>query len=71
MRVTSLFFSLPRLFDGEHSFRIEPAERVRFDFATASSSEVSWSPRPEFHVRQDPAGFEAMNRALKERTEKP
>jgi hypothetical protein len=62
-------FVLPGLFDGEHSFRIEPATGgVRFVQAeTFNGLLVPLTPASLFdRIRQ---GFEAMNRALRQRAE--
>ena len=62
-------FLLPGLFDGEHAFRIEPAEsRVRF-VQTERFSGVLIPVAPASLFQRIQQGFEAMNRALKRRAE--
>jgi hypothetical protein len=59
---------LPRIFDGEHSFRIEPGDdRVRF----VQSERFTGALVPLFGktLEQTRRGFEQMNQALKSRAE--
>jgi len=62
-------FILPGLFDGEHAFRIEPnAAGVRFvQTERFSGLLVGVTPASLFERIQQ--GFEAMNRALRQRAE--
>lgn len=58
---------LPGIFDGEHIFEIEPvdADRVRF----VQCEQFNGILVPFFNLDGTRRGFEAMNRALKERAE--
>lgn len=58
---------LPGIFDGEHIFEIEPvdADRVRF----VQREQFNGILVPFFNLDATRRGFEAMNRALKERAE--
>lgn len=62
-------FILPGLFDGEHAFRIEPeAEGVRFvQTERFTGLLIPITPASLFERIQH--GFEAMNRALRQRAE--
>lgn len=62
---------LPGFFDGDHVFRIEPAEGDRVRFRQSEQFRgvfVALVPGKLFDMTR--RGFEAMNRALKERVEK-
>jgi hypothetical protein len=60
---------LPGLFDGEHSFVVEPqgANRSRFTQSERFSGIFTWFSNRLFQRTE--AGFRAMNAALKERCE--
>ena len=61
---------LPGLFDGEHSFTIQPLEENRVRFVQREAFKgllVPLLPRSLYNNTQ--CGFEKMNRDLKERTE--
>jgi hypothetical protein len=61
------------IFDGEHSFRIEPLthERVRFIQEERFSGILTFPPLFRLATRGAKEGFEAMNQALKQRAEAP
>ena len=61
------------IFDGEHSFRIEPLtqERVRFIQEERFSGILTFPPLFRLATRGAQEGFEAMNQALKHRAEAP
>jgi hypothetical protein len=62
-------FILPGLFDGEHAFRIEPTtDGVRF-VQTERFSGLLVPLAPASLFAQIQQGFEAMNRALRQRAE--
>jgi hypothetical protein len=62
----------PGVFDGEHSFRIEPMDTDRVRFVQEESFAGLLAPLVlRFVERGTRQGFEAMNRALKVRAEQP
>jgi hypothetical protein len=62
---------VPGIFDGEHSFRIEPIGRGEVRFIQSECFGGMLLPLfRRMLVRDTLPGFEAMNRALKERAEK-
>ena len=64
----SLF--LPGLFDGEHRFRIEPVDERKVRFRQSEQFRGVLVPLfPSSMYERTRHGFEAMNRALKERVE--
>lgn len=60
---------LPGLFDGEHSFRLEPLEGGRTRFTQAESFSGILVPLLRKTLGKTQAGFEQMNNALKLRVE--
>ncbi len=63
---------VPGVFDGEHSFRIEPLDTDRVRFVQEESFAGLLAPLVlRFVERGTRQGFEAMNRALKARAEQP
>ncbi len=63
---------VPGVFDGEHSFRIEPLDADRVRFVQEESFAGLLAPLVlRFVERGTRQGFEAMNRALKARAEQP
>jgi hypothetical protein len=62
---------LPRIFDGEHSFRIEPIGDDRVRFAQAERFTGALVPIFSKTLEQTRRGFEQMNQALKRRAETP
>lgn len=60
---------LPGIFDGEHSFRIEPAGEGRVRFVQAERFSGVLVPLFGKTLEKTKAGFIAMNEALKERAE--
>lgn len=60
---------LPGLFDGEHSFRLEPLELGRTRFTQAESFSGILVPLLRKTLGKTQAGFEQMNNALKLRVE--
>jgi len=61
------------IFDGEHSFRIEPLtqERVRFIQEERFSGMLTFPPLFRMLTSGTQEGFKAMNQALKQRAEIP
>ena len=63
---------IPGLFDGEHSLTIEPLDEKRVRFTQREKFTGLLVPFMAKSVDRDARrGFEEMNRALKERSEKP
>jgi hypothetical protein len=60
---------LPRLFDGEHIFRLEPLEGGRTRFVQAERFRGVLVPLFGKTLEQTRRGFEAMNEALRRRAE--
>ena len=62
-------FLVPGLFDGEHTLQVEPLEdgRSRFTQSERFSGVLTWFSGKLFTRTR--AGFEAMNAALKQRSE--
>ena len=62
-------FLVPGLFDGEHLFEVEPLEggRSRFTQSERFTGVLTWFSGTL--LKRTRAGFEAMNAALKERSE--
>jgi hypothetical protein len=60
---------LPRIFDGEHSFRIEPLDDTRVRFVQAERFTGVLVPLFGKTLEQTRRGFEQMNQALKSRAE--
>jgi len=62
-------FLVPGLFDGEHLFQVEPLEggRSRFTQSERFTGVLTWFSGKL--LERTRAGFEAMNAALKERSE--
>ena len=61
---------LPGLFDGEHVFRIEPAEEGQTRFRQSEQFRGILVPLlPNTMYEKTRRGFEEMNRALKKRVE--
>ena len=60
---------LPRLFDGEHSFRLEPLDDGRTRFVQSESFSGLLVPLLRSSLEKTQRGFEEMNAALKERVE--
>jgi hypothetical protein len=60
---------LPRLFDGEHSFRLEPLEGGRTRFVQSERFSGLLVPLLRSSLAKTERGFEVMNAALKERVE--
>lgn len=62
-------FLVPGLFDGEHLFQVEPLEggRSRFTQSERFTGVLTWFSGKL--LKRTRAGFEAMNAALKERSE--
>jgi hypothetical protein len=62
---------LPGIFDGEHSFRIEPLEGGRVRLVQAERFTGLLVPVLGGMLGNTQQGFQAMNQALKERAEAP
>jgi hypothetical protein len=62
---------LPKIFDGEHSFRIEPVGEGRVRFVQAERFTGALVPLFGKTLEQTRRGFEQMNQALKDRAEAP
>jgi hypothetical protein len=60
---------LPALFDGEHSFRIEPIAERRVRFVQSERFDGVLVPLFGGTLEKTQRGFEAMNEALKRRAE--
>jgi hypothetical protein len=60
---------VPGLFDGEHSFTIQPLEEDRVRFVQREAFKGVLVPLFARSLDNTQRGFEEMNRALKERTE--
>jgi hypothetical protein len=60
---------IPGLFDGEHRFSIQPLEEDRVRFRQAETFRGLLVPLTQSILNRTRRGFEAMNRALKERAE--
>ena len=61
----------PRVFDGEHSFRIEPVDDSRVRFVQAERFRGALVPLFGRTLERTQHGFSAMNEALKRRAEVP
>ncbi len=59
----------PRIFDGEHSFRIEPIDDARVRFVQAERFTGVLVPLFGKSLEKTQRGFSAMNEALKHRAE--
>jgi hypothetical protein len=62
-------FLVPGVFDGEHSFHIEPIDDRRVRFVQAERFRGALVPVFGKTLEQTRRGFEAMNQALKRRAE--
>jgi hypothetical protein len=60
---------IPRLFDGEHRFSIQPLEEDRIRFRQEEAFRGLLVPLTQSMLARTARGFEAMNGALKERAE--
>jgi hypothetical protein len=60
---------LPRFFDGEHSFRLEPLEGGRTRFVQSERFSGLLVPLLRSSLAKTGAGFSEMNQALKKRVE--